>query len=79
MELTEKILTIHGQISNLEFFLCAFITGSSIAFLFWNWHPAKIFLGDAGSIPIGFINFVLLLILCKNGLWYIALMLNIYY
>ncbi|MFN7039079.1 MAG: MraY family glycosyltransferase [Alphaproteobacteria bacterium] len=24
-------------------------------FLYWNWHPAKIFLGDIGSINLGFI------------------------
>lgn len=27
----------------------------SLGFMFFNWHPAKIFLGDVGSISIGFI------------------------
>ncbi len=33
---------------------------SSIAvFLFFNWHPAKVFLGDSGSLMIGFVISVL--------------------
>ena len=35
----------------------------SISFLIFNWHPAKIFLGDVGSISLGFLlGFCLLLI-----------------
>jgi UDP-N-acetylmuramyl pentapeptide phosphotransferase/UDP-N-acetylglucosamine-1-phosphate transferase len=30
------------------------IAASSAAFLLYNFHPAKIFLGDVGSIPLGF-------------------------
>lgn len=30
------------------------IVGSAAAFLIYNFHPAKVFLGDAGSIPLGF-------------------------
>lgn len=33
--------------------LCAVLIASSIGFLVWNWSPAKIFLGDVGSLPIG--------------------------
>lgn len=32
----------------------ATIACASLAFLFMNFHPAKIFMGDAGSIPLGF-------------------------
>ena len=63
----------------LEHIFAGFITGASLAFLLWNWHPAKVFLGDAGSIPLGFINAILLLLLCKNGLWYVAIIINNYY
>lgn len=31
------------------------IVAASAGFLFFNFHPAKIFLGDAGSIPLGFL------------------------
>lgn len=30
------------------------ICGSLIAFLIYNWHPSKLFMGDAGSIFLGF-------------------------
>lgn len=33
---------------------CAAVAGAAAGFLLFNIHPAKIFLGDAGSIPLGF-------------------------
>jgi UDP-N-acetylmuramyl pentapeptide phosphotransferase/UDP-N-acetylglucosamine-1-phosphate transferase len=63
----------------LEQILAGFMAGSSLAFLLWNWYPAKVFLGDAGSIPLGFINAILILLLCKNDLWYVAIIINNYY
>jgi UDP-N-acetylmuramyl pentapeptide phosphotransferase/UDP-N-acetylglucosamine-1-phosphate transferase len=35
--------------------LCGAIAASSAAFLIHNFHPARIFLGDVGSIPLGFL------------------------
>lgn len=34
--------------------VCLTIAAAAAGFLLFNFHPAKIFLGDAGSIPIGF-------------------------
>ena len=48
-------------------------------FLVFNWHPAKIFLGDVGSIPLGFTLGWLLLSLAANGYWLAALILPLYY
>lgn len=31
------------------------IVGAAAAFLLFNFHPAKVFMGDAGSIPLGFL------------------------
>jgi UDP-N-acetylmuramyl pentapeptide phosphotransferase/UDP-N-acetylglucosamine-1-phosphate transferase len=36
-------------------FACAFVAGAAAGFLLFNSHPARIFLGDAGSIPLGFL------------------------
>ncbi|MEM5329948.1 glycosyltransferase family 4 protein [Paraburkholderia sp. JHI2823] len=33
----------------------AAVAGASLGFLFLNFHPAKLFLGDAGSITLGFL------------------------
>jgi UDP-GlcNAc:undecaprenyl-phosphate GlcNAc-1-phosphate transferase len=30
-------------------------SGAIAAFLYFNWHPAKLFMGDAGSMNIGFV------------------------
>ena len=34
--------------------LAAVIVGAALGFLKWNFHPAKIFLGDSGSLTLGF-------------------------
>lgn len=39
--------------------LSTFTTASIIGFLFLNWNPAKIFMGDSGSLTLGFIIAVL--------------------
>jgi phospho-N-acetylmuramoyl-pentapeptide-transferase len=31
----------------------AALTGGLIAYLFYNWHPAKVFMGDTGSLFLG--------------------------
>jgi len=55
------------------------IAAASLGFLIWNWHPAKIFLGDIGSVPLGFMLGGLLLWLAANGQWAAALILPLYY
>tara|TARA_A100001011_G_scaffold396792_1_gene495819 strand:+ start:13234 stop:14322 length:1089 start_codon:yes stop_codon:yes gene_type:complete len=49
------------------------------AFCYFNWSPASIFLGDAGSIPLGFITIFLLLELALEGMWVAAIILPLYY
>lgn len=43
------------------------IMGASIGFLIFNWHPAKIFLGDVGSISIGFLLGLCLIIVASSS------------
>jgi UDP-N-acetylmuramyl pentapeptide phosphotransferase/UDP-N-acetylglucosamine-1-phosphate transferase len=40
-----------GDLALLSFCL----TGSLLGFLFWNKHPARIFMGDTGSLTVGFL------------------------
>lgn len=42
---------------------------AALAFLCFNFHPARIFLGDGGSIPLGFLAASLGLFGWWNGLW----------
>jgi len=47
--------------------ICMAITGASFGFLWWNCHPAKVFMGDTGSLAIGgFLGVVA--ICCKQEL-----------
>lgn len=55
------------------------LAAAMVGFLVWNWHPARIFLGDVGSIPLGFLLGWLLLDLATRGLWHAALILPLYY
>ena len=55
------------------------LAGVSLGFLLWNWNPAKIFLGDVGSVPLGYLAGWLLLALATAGAWQAALLLPAYY
>ena len=45
----------------------------------WNWAPARIFLGDVGSVPLGYLIGFLLLCVGGRGQWKIALILPLYF
>lgn len=45
------------------------IVASCIAFLIFNFHPARIFLGDSGSVPLGFLAGALGLYGWQVGAW----------
>lgn len=57
----------------------AIAAGAAAGFLFWNWAPARIFLGDVGSIGLGYLLGWLLLSLAAAGHWAAALILPAYY
>jgi UDP-N-acetylmuramyl pentapeptide phosphotransferase/UDP-N-acetylglucosamine-1-phosphate transferase len=51
------------------------LAGVALGFLLWNRPPAKIFLGDVGSIPLGYLIGWLLLWAASRGAWAAALIL----
>jgi UDP-N-acetylmuramyl pentapeptide phosphotransferase/UDP-N-acetylglucosamine-1-phosphate transferase len=57
----------------------AAVAGAGVGFLVWNWHKAKIFLGDVGSVPLGYLVGWLLLSLAATTFWATALILPLYY
>jgi UDP-N-acetylmuramyl pentapeptide phosphotransferase/UDP-N-acetylglucosamine-1-phosphate transferase len=59
--------------------LPAFLAAAALGFLAWNWQPAKIFLGDVGSVPLGFLLGWLLLLTAAQGQWLAAAILPLYY
>lgn len=49
--------------------LCAGIAAAALAFLAFNFPPARIFMGDAGSVTLGFLAAALGLLGWERGLW----------
>ena len=41
--------------------------GGVLAFLFFNWYPAKIFMGDTGSLTLGFVLGALIIAFMENN------------
>jgi UDP-GlcNAc:undecaprenyl-phosphate/decaprenyl-phosphate GlcNAc-1-phosphate transferase len=49
--------------------LSSVIASTCLAFLLFNFHPARIFMGDAGSIPLGFLASAIGVWGWQQGLW----------
>jgi UDP-N-acetylmuramyl pentapeptide phosphotransferase/UDP-N-acetylglucosamine-1-phosphate transferase len=72
------VATISGDaVGTVPFALV--LAAAALGFLVWNWHPAKLFLGDSGSIPLGFLTGGLLIQLALAGQFAAALILPAYY
>lgn len=52
--LTVAVLSWNNHLTT-PFYIALVLSGSLLGFLIQNWHPAKIFLGDSGSLPLGFL------------------------
>lgn len=48
---------------------CLAVAAAAAGFLVFNWHPARLFLGDAGSIPLGFLAGALGILGWRDDLW----------
>ncbi|HYG89109.1 MAG TPA: glycosyltransferase family 4 protein [Azospirillum sp.] len=53
--------------------------GAALGFLRWNWDPAKVFMGDVGSVPLGYALGWLLLTVAALGAWPAALLVPAYF
>ncbi|MBV8060675.1 MAG: glycosyltransferase family 4 protein [Alphaproteobacteria bacterium] len=68
-----------GVLSTSDHTIFLLLIGGCLGFLAYNWHPAKIFMGDIGSIPLGFLTGFGLLSLASNGHLVAAIILPLYY
>lgn len=61
--LTTTVLGCYFLLAHVqEYALLSFaMTGSLLAFLIFNYHPAKIFMGDSGSLLLGLTNAILVI------------------
>lgn len=58
-------LSIGFQLPMLQVLMV--LAGASVGFLWWNWSPARLFLGDVGAISIGFFLGGILIQLAMEG------------
>ena len=56
-----------GSLGGDLVFWSAGLAAAALGFLPWNWAPARIFLGDVGSIPLGYLLGWLLILLAAGG------------
>ncbi len=70
---------IHSQVSMGMIADATILIAATLGFAVFNWHPARIFLGDVGSIALGYLLGYLLLMLVAKGHWEAALILPAYY
>ena len=59
--------------------LALIVAAATAGFLVWNWHPARVFMGDTGSIALGFLLGWLMIDLACRGLWAVAAILPLYF
>lgn len=84
---TNTITTLSGMTllalshNNTDPFLyfCIVAIGFSVGFMFFNWNPAKVFLGDTGSTTLGLIVATIALKLAYNGYVIEVILINSYY
>ena len=60
------ISTLLGNVSSLDVSLTLIMIGACLGFLLYNFHPAKIFMGDSGSMFLGYMIAVISLLGFKN-------------
>ncbi len=64
--LTVGSIAIFKSSQGLDFILCFIMLGSCLGFLKYNSHPASIFMGDTGSMFLGYIISIIALLGFKN-------------
>lgn len=57
----------------------AVVGGAVLGFLIWNWQPARVFMGDVGAIPLGFVCGWILINMAASGLLLPAILLPLFH
>lgn len=73
------VVAVVAGLGFVPLWLALAAAGAAFGFLVWNWHPARVFMGDVGSVPLGFILGWLLLATAASGQWVAALLVPSYF
>lgn len=76
---TALVLALAGATDDGTAIMALTVGAAGAAFLAWNWHPARLILGDVGSVSLGYVLGWLLLHLAGRSLWAPAVILPLYY
>jgi UDP-GlcNAc:undecaprenyl-phosphate GlcNAc-1-phosphate transferase len=63
----EALDSEEGVLAGARIVLCMALLGAALGFLPYNWKPAVIFLGDCGSLLLGYLTVVIILMLGEHG------------
>lgn len=63
----EAMQSESGVLGGARLVLCLAVLGATLGFLPYNWKPAVIFLGDCGSLLLGYLIVVVILMLGEHG------------
>jgi UDP-N-acetylmuramyl pentapeptide phosphotransferase/UDP-N-acetylglucosamine-1-phosphate transferase len=73
------VVTLLAKTSSVMGAFSLAIAGAAAGFLLYNWAPAKGFMGDVGSVPLGYLTGWLLLREASYGLWAPVVILPLFY
>jgi len=60
------LLLMAGQLQSIYFIICLGVAGSLFGFLFFNWSPSKMYMGDNGSQFLGaFLSYLSIVLMWK--------------
>ena len=64
---TYGVVLLHGD--GMQAMLNFSIAAAALGFLYYNFYPARVFMGDAGSIPLGFLAAAMGVLGWQQGNW----------
>ncbi|QQP90247.1 glycosyltransferase family 4 protein [Skermanella sp. TT6] len=73
------LVSVMAGLGLVPLWLALATVGAALGFLGWNWHPARVFMGDVGSVPLGYLLGWLLLGAAGAGAWAAALLVPLYF
>jgi UDP-N-acetylmuramyl pentapeptide phosphotransferase/UDP-N-acetylglucosamine-1-phosphate transferase len=73
------VIAVMAGLGVVPLWLALACAGAALGFLGWNWHPARVFMGDVGSVPLGYLLGWLLLATAGTGQWTAAVLIPLYF
>ena len=66
------VLVLSPALAPMALFMLVAVAGSCAGFLYWNWSPARVFMGDVSSGVLGLAFGILILATASETVWVLA-------